>query len=229
MHEFFQKTKGKLIVSCQARVGWPMYGASIMAAFAKAAEEGGAAGIRANAPENVAAIKAVTTLPIIGLNKIWDEAYEVYITPTLKSAEAVIEAGANVVAIDATERKRPGGETVRSIVEALHSKYPQILIMGDVDTFEAGIKAAEDGVDMVSTTLSGYTAETKACTAVNLELIKQLSKSSGKPVFAEGHIQTKEEALECLKWGAHSVVVGTAITRPEVITRRFVEEMERFI
>ena len=228
MNDFLERVRGRLIVSCQARVGWAMYGAEIMAAFARAAEEGGAAGIRANAPENVAAIRKATSLPIVGLNKIWDEAYGVYITPTFGSARAVIEAGASVVALDATGHSRPGGRTFGDIVGDIRARYPDVLVMADIATFEEGMEAVRSGADMVSTTLAGYTPETKGEDGVALGLIERLAGECGRPVVAEGHIGTKEEALECLRRGAWSVVVGTAITRPEIITRRFVDELAKF-
>jgi len=222
------KIKNGLIVSCQARKGWPMYGKNIMSAFSKAAEIGGAVGIRATGPENIKAIQAVTDLPIIGINKQWIEGYEVYITPTFASAKEVIEAGASIVALDGTNRARPNGETIEEIVEKLKSYYPEILIMLDCATFEDGINAEKMGVDLVSTTLCGYTEETKHIKSVNFELISKMSQELKIPVIAEGRIHTPALARKALEYGAHAVVVGTAITRPEVITKWFVEEMKNF-
>lgn len=226
--EILQRFKNGLIVSCQARKGWPMYGENILAAFSHAATCGGAVGIRANRPINIAAIKQSTHLPIIGINKIMSDKYEVYITPTLESAEEVIQAGADVVALDATTRSRPNGETLNWIVQTLKKKYPNVLIMGDVSTLEDATFAEKSGCDMVATTLSGFTKETLYIRAVNLPLISQLVHELTIPVIAEGRIETPQEAKKALECGAYAVVVGTAITRPEVITERFVKEIQTF-
>lgn len=223
--ELLDAIKGGLIVSCQARVGWPMFGKEIMAAFAKAAEIGGAVGIRANWPENIAEIRRKVNLPIIGLNKIWNEGYDVYITPTFKSAVDIIKAGCDIVAIDGTNRKRPENESFDEIVYNIRRDFPHILIMADISNFEEGLNAINLGVDLVSTTLSGYTEYTKKVEGADFELIRQLSNLASVPVVAEGKIHTPEEAVKALHCGAHAVVVGTAITRPEVITRWFSEKI----
>ncbi|MDN6580704.1 MAG: putative N-acetylmannosamine-6-phosphate 2-epimerase, partial [Tetragenococcus koreensis] len=155
-----EKIKGGLIVSCQARKGWPMYGTEIMVAFAKAAEQGGACGIRATEPQNIQAIKKAVDLPMIGIFKQWYTDYEVYITPTYESAAAVIEAGADIVAMDGTQRKRPNDEALKSIIERIHKNYPEILVMADCDHLESGKYAQECGADIVSTTMAGYTEAT---------------------------------------------------------------------
>ncbi|MFM1652890.1 N-acetylmannosamine-6-phosphate 2-epimerase [Brevibacillus sp. B_LB10_24] len=218
--------KDGLIVSCQAREGWPMYGADIMAAFATAAEQGGAIGIRANKPENIAAIKQKVRLPIVGINKVWDPDYSVYITPTYNSAAEVIAAGCDIVAIDATLRRRPNGETLPEIIHHIKQNHPDVLIMGDVSTFEEGVKSVEYGVDIVSTTLAGYTEYTSHITGADFALVERLAKALETPVVAEGKIHDKEEARRMLELGAHAVVVGTAITRPEIITRWFADEIK---
>ncbi|MFB7304946.1 N-acetylmannosamine-6-phosphate 2-epimerase [Heyndrickxia sporothermodurans] len=214
-----------LIVSCQARKGWPMYGSNIMAAFAKAASEGGAVGIRANEPQNIIAIKNTVDLPIIGLYKQWHSDYEVYITPTFESAVEVIQAGADIVAIDGTARKRPNNETFPTIVQKLKAEYPNVLIMADISTLEEAKDAERIGVDLISTTLSGYTEQTKHIENADFTLLEKLVQLH-TPIVAEGRIHTQQEAKKALELGVHSVVVGTAITRPEVITRWFVEEIK---
>jgi N-acylglucosamine-6-phosphate 2-epimerase len=225
--EILQQIKNGLIVSCQARKGWAMHGSDIMAAFAKAAEEGGAVGIRANGQDDVRALAQKVKLPIIGINKIWDENNRVFITPDFRSAQEVIEAGAAIVAMDGTPRERPHGETLSSIIQEIRRLYPDVLVMADISTVEEGAYASECGVDIVSTTLCGYTPQTSEIKGIDFSLAEQLVKNVSKPIFAEGRIHTKEDALRLLKMGCHSVVVGTAITRPEIITSWFVEELKK--
>ncbi|MGG0847690.1 N-acetylmannosamine-6-phosphate 2-epimerase [Peribacillus simplex] len=220
-----ESIKNGLIVSCQARRGWPMYGADIMGALSKAAEKGGAVGIRATGPENIKAIKKVTKLPVLGIHKQWIEECEVYITPTYESAVSIIEAGASIVALDGTQRKRPHGETVERIIGKIHSEHPNILVMADCATFEEGLIAEKFGADIISTTLCGYTEETKYVKEVDYDLIRKLSSALKIPIIAEGHIHTKDHARKAIESGAFAVVVGTAITRPEIITKRFVDEL----
>ncbi|EOI57177.1 hypothetical protein RV02_GL001125 [Enterococcus gilvus] len=226
--EVLASIKGGLVVSCQARKGWPMYGEDIMAAFAKAAEQGGAVAIRATEPENIRAIKKVIDLPIMGIYKQWYEGYEVYITPTFESAAAVAEAGASIIAIDGTKRTRPNGEKLDEICARIHESYPEVLIMADCDTLENGKYAEMCGADIVSTTLAGYTEETKTENEFNPNLISEMKKELKVPIVAEGHIATINELIAAYEHGAYSVVVGTAITRPEIITERFVEGLSVF-
>ncbi|MDF1493637.1 N-acetylmannosamine-6-phosphate 2-epimerase [Caproiciproducens sp. CPB-2] len=219
--------KNGLIVSCQAREGWAMRGSDIMAAFAKAAEEGGAVGIRANGEEDIRAISRKVKLPIIGIRKIWDQDKRVFITPDFESAKKVIEAGASIVALDGTKRERPNGETLTSIIQGIHKNYPDILVMADISTFEEGVYASDCGANIVSTTLCGYTPQTSHINGLSYELVEQLVRHLAKPIIAEGRIHTKEEALKILELGCHSIVVGTAITRPEIITSWYVEELKK--
>lgn len=225
--ELLERLKGGLIVSCQAREGWPMYGEAIMAAFASAAKLGNAVGIRANRPENIRAIKQAVDLPVIGIYKDWVNGYDVYITPTLKSALQVAETGAEIIAIDGTKRQRPGNESVEDIVNGIKKHYPNTLVMADIATKEEGIYAEACGVDLVATTLSGHTAETKHVDHFNDDLIKQLAMTLKIPVIAEGKIHSPEEAVRALDCGAHAVVVGTAITRPEIITSWYSDALKR--
>ncbi|WP_057915186.1 N-acetylmannosamine-6-phosphate 2-epimerase [Peribacillus muralis] len=217
--------KNGLIVSCQAREGWPMYGTNMMGALSQAAEKGGAVGIRATGPENIEAIRKVTTLPIMGIYKQWFDECEVYITPTYESAKSIIEAGACIVALDGTQRRRPRGEKLEEIIEKIHSEHPDIVVMADCATFEEGLIAEKLGADIVSTTLCGYTEETKYVKEIDYDLIRKLASALKIPIIAEGHIHTKEHARKAIESGAFAVVVGTAITRPEIITKRFVDEL----
>ncbi|MGW6399576.1 N-acetylmannosamine-6-phosphate 2-epimerase [Streptomyces sp. NPDC055134] len=208
---------GRLIVSCQAPPGDPMRDADTLVRLARAAASGGAAGIRANEPEVVAAISAAVDLPLIGLWKDGDTG--VYITPTVRHALAVAEAGAHIVAADATARPRPDGGTFADIVAAVHAAGA--LVMADVATFDEGVAAAAAGADLVSTTLSGYVPGSPRQDGPDLELVAALSATVDVPVVAEGRIRTPEEAALALARGAHSVVVGTAITAPTALTSRF--------
>jgi len=227
MKDILERIRGGLIVSCQAPESSPLRGPHFMAAMAKAAEQGGAVGIRANGPKDIRAIKQVCSLPVIGIYKRRDLSPEVYITPDLQSAEAVIRAGAEIVALDGTQRKRPGNMDLKALIAAIKSRF-DVLIMADVSTVEEGLAAAAAGANIVATTLSGYTPYTasKSC-GPDLELLQTLVARVNVPVIAEGRFWTPEEVCEAIQLGAHAVVVGTAITNPEAITARFVKALKR--
>lgn len=214
--------ENQCIVSCQALEDEPLYGSDTMAKMAKAAEEGGAAGIRANTPEDIRAIKEVCTLPIIGIYKRNYENCQVYITPTYEDARAIIEAGADVIGLDATHLVRPNNETLELIIRKIRKNHPKTFILADVSTYNEGIDAMDMGVDFVSTTLSGYTSYSSQQQGPDINLVQQLSILKRIPVIAEGRIWTPEQCDQCMIAGAHAVIIGTAITRPREITRRFV-------
>lgn len=217
----FGELKGRLIVSCQALEDEPLHGSDIMAKMAIAARSGGASGIRANSKEDIIAIKQVVNLPIIGLVKRDYKDSDIYITPTIREIDELIEAEADIVAIDATSRKRPCNESLSHLIDYLknHGK----LVMADISTFEEGIKAEEMGVDCLSTTLSGYTPYSPSHSNPDFELVEKLVNYARIPVFAEGKITTPDQARHMIKLGAYAVVVGSAITRPQCITERFVQ------
>ncbi|MDF6018028.1 N-acetylmannosamine-6-phosphate 2-epimerase [Streptomyces sp. JH34] len=215
--------RGRLVVSCQAPPGDPMRETATLVRLALSAVAGGGAAIRANEPEVVAAITAAVDLPVIGLWKDGDTG--VHITPTVRHALAVVEAGAAVVAADATDRPRPDGSTFAELVTAVHAAGA--LVMADVSTLAEGIAAAGQGADFVSTTLSGYVPGSPKQTGPDLDLVTSLSAAVPVPVVAEGRINTPEEAAEAIARGAHSVVVGTAITAPTALTSRFVAGLAR--
>jgi N-acylglucosamine-6-phosphate 2-epimerase len=225
MNSIIKKFKKGLIVSCQALEDEPLFGSKTMAKMANAAMSGGAVGIRANTGVDIIEIKKAISLPIIGLVKRNYEDSEIYITPTLQEVEEVIHAGADIIAFDATNRLRPNGQTLTGFVEEVKKKYPNQLLMGDISTFEEGILAAELGVDMVSTTLCGYTPNTSQNFSFNKDLLVDLVNETNIPIIAEGRIDTPVLAAECIRLGAYAVVVGSAITRPQEITKRFVQEM----
>jgi len=193
--------------------------------MARAAISGGAAGIRANGPADIRAIREVTTAPIIGLHKVNSPGFEVYITPTFEKAKGIIEAGADIVAFDATGRPRPDGLTVAEVVKRLHDL--KVEVVADISTLEEGIQASRAGADYVSTTLSGYTPYSRQLEGPDFELLVDLVEALDTPIIAEGRIWTPAEAARALSLGAFAVVVGTAITRPQVITQRFVEAMAK--
>ena len=217
--------KGKLIVSCQAPDESPMHGPHYMAAFAQCALLGGAAGIRANGPADVRAIRKITDVPIIGIYK-QKERWPVYITPTLATARAVVQAGATIVAIDATHRARKGDLTPEALIHQIKDELG-CLVMADIDILEEGLLAAKAGADIVATTMSGYTDRDDARRSVatvgpDLKLLRALVKRVEIPVICEGRVNTSVDAAAAFAAGAFAVVVGTAITNPYEMTRRFV-------
>jgi putative N-acetylmannosamine-6-phosphate epimerase len=212
-----------LIVSCQAYEGEPLFGAAIMAAMARAALQGGAVAIRANGPDDIAAIRAITALPIVGLFKQHHPGVPVYITPTQATAEAIVAAGCDWVALDATPRARPGGEQLAPLVRHIQATLKRP-VMADVSCLDDAARAEALGVACVSTTLAGYTEHGRpALPGPDLEFLAQLVAVSRVPVVAEGRFRTPEQVRAAFEAGAHAVVVGSAITRPWEITRWFVE------
>ena len=227
--ELFQKMEGKLIVSCQALPGEPLYveKKSIMYLMARAAKEAGAVAIRTSSVRDVVAIKEETGLPVIGLIKIRYDGYEGYITPTMKEIDELARAGADIIALDCTLRKRGDNLTVNEFITQIKKKYPDSILMADISTYEEGMNAQKAGVDMVSSTLSGYTEYSPHLEGPDLELVKMLSKDLTIPLVAEGRIHTPGQAAAVLKNGAFAVVVGGAITRPLEITKRFIDEISK--
>ena len=207
-----------LVVSCQARVDNPLHGDVFMAAMAQAAEAGGAGAIRANGPENVRAIRAATRLPIIGINKIYDD-HPVAITPSVEAARAVAEAGADMIAIDATSRPR-AGEPVADLIRCIHTDLKKP-VLADVDTLETAMSALGHGADAIATTLAGYTDARARSPGPDFDLLRQILEHVRVPVIAEGRFWTPEEVAHAFELGAAAVVIGTAITNPREITRRF--------
>lgn len=230
MNEIANRIKGGLIVSCQALKDEPLHGSDTMAKMALSVMHGGACGIRANTYEDIKAIKAEVDLPVIGIVKrIYDDS-DVYITPTIKEVAEVIEAGAEIVALDCTNRTRPHNESLERLIENIRKQFPKMLIMADVSDYKEGIKAESLGVDFISTTLAGYTEYTANLVNMNMpdfNLIKELVNKVRIPIIAEGRINTPEQARMCLEYGAHAIVVGGAITRPRNITENFICEIEQ--
>lgn len=213
--------KGNLIVSCQALADEPLHSSFIMGRMAIAAKEGGAVAIRAQGVSDINEIKEVTKLPIIGIIKRNYDDSEIYITPTMKEVDELLGTGCEMIALDATKRKRPNNENIKDLVDAIHEKGK--LAMADVSTFEEGIEAEKIGFDCISTTLSGYTPYSKQSNSVDFELLEELAKTVKIPVICEGRINTPEELKKAFDLGAYSAVVGGAITRPQQITKRFTD------
>jgi putative N-acetylmannosamine-6-phosphate epimerase len=213
--------KGALVVSCQARADNPLHGPVFMAAMAQAAEAGGARGLRANGAEDVAAIRAVSRLPVIGIAKVFDDRFPVYITPNFEAAAAVARAGADIVGVDATPRSRDG-EPAGRLIGRIRSELGRE-VFADVSSLEEGRAAAANGADYVATTLSGYTDETAHTkgSGPDLDLLAALVEALDVPLVAEGRFDTPDLVAEAFARGAHAVVVGTMITNPREITRRF--------
>lgn len=223
LSEKIKKMKGKLIVSCQALPAEPLHSSFIMGRMARAALEGGALGIRANTPEDIEEIKKNVDLPVIG---IWKKDYEgskVYITPTMEEIDALVKAGTEIIALDATSDLRPGGKTVDDFYAEIREKYPEQLLMADCSTVEEALHADELGFDFIGTTLVGYTDQSRGnkIEEDDFKIIREILTKASHPVVAEGNINTPEKAKRVIELGCYCVVVGSIITRPQVITRGF--------
>lgn len=211
---------GRLVVSCQAYPGEPMRDPRTMSQVAASVETGGAAAVRAQGLEDIRAIKETVDVPVIG---IWKDGTEgVFITPTLDHCRAVIDAGADVLALDGTARRRPDGRSFAQTLEAIRGFWDGP-VMADIDDLPSGLQAAELGVEMVGTTLAGYTGARPRTDGPDLELLGALVTRIGgtSAVVAEGRVHTPQQARACIDRGAHAVVVGTAITHPTSIAGWF--------
>ena len=215
------RLRGGLVVSCQARADNPLHGPAMMAVMGQAAVLGGAVGIRADGPADIAAIRRAVDVPIVGISKVPDEQGQTFITPTAAAARAVIDAGARLVALDGTARSRPGGESLATVIAAIHEHGG--VALADVGTVRDADYAVESGADAVGTTLSGYTPDSPRQEEPDFALLQRLVADCPVPVFAEGRIWTRDEARRAIALGAAFVVVGTAITNPMAITKRFVQ------
>ncbi len=206
-----QALKRKLVVSCQAPANSPLHNPTVIAAIAQAAVNNGAAGVRIDTPAHVQAVRQRVQVPIIGLWKQVIPGFEVYITPQLHHAQAIAAAGADLIAIDATARPRPGGEALPALIAQIHSHFG-LPVMADVDTLEAAIAAEAAGADCIGTTLYGYTQQTQDQPPPGLDLLSQMVQRLKVPTICEGGVASPATARAALERGAYAVVVGTDIT-----------------
>lgn len=220
MNDILEQFRGRLVVSAQAYPGEPMRDPGTMARVAQAAVLGGAAGIRAQGLEDIRLIAQTVEVPVVGL---WKDGHDgVFITPTLRHAVAVAQAGAHVVALDGTRRDRPDGLTLAQTVAGLRAES-DALVMADCGSLDDALAAADAGVDVIGTTLAGYTGERPRTVGPDFELLDALLARLDLPVVVEGRVHTPAQAAEAMARGAFSVVVGTAITHPTTLTSWFVE------
>ncbi|MDD6058110.1 MAG: N-acetylmannosamine-6-phosphate 2-epimerase, partial [Clostridiales bacterium] len=206
----------------------PLHSSYIMGRMAVAAKEGGARGIRANTKEDIAQIQSEVDLPIIGIVKRDYEDSKVYITPTMKEIEELMEVKPEIIAVDATGALRPGGVTLDAFFAQIKERYPDQLLMADCSTVEEALHADALGFDFIGTTMVGYTEQSASLKieSNDFEIIRQILAKAKHPVIAEGNINTPEKVKRVIELGCYSVVVGSIITRPQLITKSFAEVLE---
>ena len=223
-----QSLEGKLIVSCQALPHEPLHSSFIMGRMARAAAEGGALGIRANTPEDIEEIKRNVDLPVIGIWKKDFEDSKVYITPTMEEIDALVRTKTEIIALDATADLRPGGKGIDEFYAEIREKYPDQLLMADCSTVEEALHADALGFDFIGTTLVGYTDQSKGnrIEEDDFKIIREILAEAVHPIVAEGNINTPQKAKRVIELGCYCVVVGSIITRPQVITRGFASVLE---
>lgn len=230
MTERIKGLKGKLIVSCQALPEEPLHSSFIMGRMARAAKMAGAGGIRANTKEDIAEIKKEVELPVIGIVKRDYEDSKVYITPTMKEVDELMEVGVDIIAIDATISKRPGGKSLAEFFREIKAKYKDQAFMADCSTVEEAIEADCLGFDFIGSTMVGYTEQSKGdrIEAEDFRILRKMIESVKHPVIAEGNINTPAKAKRVMELGAYAVVVGSIITRPQLIAVPFVEALKEW-
>ena len=228
MNTKIENLKGKLIVSCQALPHEPLHSSFIMGRMALAAKEGGAFGIRANTKEDIKEIQRMVDLPIIGIVKRDYEDSSVYITPTMKEIDKLMEVKPEIIALDATGDVRPGGLSLDDFFKRIKEKYPEQLLMADCSTVEEALHADELGFDFIGTTMVGYTKQSQHMRIEenDFEILREIVAKAKHKVIAEGNINTPEKAKRVIELGAFSVVVGSIITRPQLITKAFAEALD---
>ena len=222
-----ESLRGKLIVSCQALPHEPLHSSFIMGRMALAAREGGAYGIRANTKEDIEEIQSKVDLPIIGIVKRDYEDSEVYITPTIKEVDELMEVRPEIIALDATASLRPKGVSLEDFFHQIREKYPHQLWMADCSTVEEAVYADRLGFDFVGTTMVGYTPQSRndKIEADDFRILREIIAGVKHRVIAEGNINTPQKARRVIELGAFSVVVGSVITRPQLITKSFAEAL----
>lgn len=229
MKENVKQLQGGLIVSCQALPEEPLHSSFIMGRMAYAAKEGGAVGIRANTTEDIREIQKQTGLPIIGIIKREYADSVVYITPTLREVEELMQVQPEIIAVDATGRLRPNQLSLDDFFHTLKQRYPDQLWMADCSTVAEALHADELGFDFIGTTMVGYTEESKALRIEqdDFAILREIIAKVTHPVIAEGNINTPDKLRRVMDLGVFSVVVGSAITRPQWITRTFTQVLQQ--
>ena len=215
--ELFERIKGRVIVSCQALPGEPLYveEKSMMYLMARAGKMAGTPAIRTSSIRDVVAIK------------VQYPGFESYITPTMKEVDELVAVGSDVIALDCTLRQRGDGRTVNEFIAEVRQKYPDAILMADISTYEEGVNAWKLGMDIVGTTMSGYTDYSPKLDEPDYELVRRLAETVSVPVIGEGKIHYPDQAVKVLEAGAHAVVVGGAITRPLEIAKRFIDAVDK--
>ena len=227
MDKCLERLRGHLIVSCQALPEEPLHSSFIMGRMALAAMQGGASGIRANTKEDIAEIRRNVDLPIIGIVKRDYEDSQVYINPTMKEIDELMEVKPEIIAVQAGIELRPEGKTLDEFYREIREKYPNQPLMADCSTIEEALHADELGFDFIGTTMVGYTEQSRGdrIEANDFEIIRTILEKVTHPVIAEGNINTPEKAKRVIELGCFSVVVGSIITRPQVITKTFTDAL----
>jgi N-acylglucosamine-6-phosphate 2-epimerase len=218
---------GGLIVSCQAPEGSALNRPAIIAAMAAAAQQQAAVGVRIDGARNIRQARQVIKIPVIGIEKIRLPDSPIYITPTFESARRVNRAGADIVALDCTNRKRPSGNSLEEILQKIKQRLG-ILTMADIASLDEGLRAADLGVDLIATTLFGHTGATRQCHGPGFQLLRQLVRKVEVPVVLEGCVRNPDQVRKAFDWGAYAVVVGAAITNIEWLVHTFVEVTPRW-
>lgn len=220
--------KNDFIVSCSALPGEPLHGPETMLKMCQAVIQGGAQALRLTSVEDIELIKKHVDVPIIGLIIDPSDDYEVFNTPSFEHVKRLHDAGADIVALDACSGTRPNGETLESIIK--QAKEANIPLMADVDTYDNGILADQLGVDYITTARSGYSDATRELLThePNYVLMAKLVKHISTPLIAMGRIWTTEQAIHALELGVHSVVIGSAITKPRMVAKTFHDAIENF-
>ena len=228
--ELFERIKGRVIVSCQALPGEPLYveEKSMMYLMARAGKMAGTPAIRTSSIRDVVAIKEETGLPVIGLVKVQYPGFDSYITPTMKEVDELMEVKPEIIALDATGRLRPGGVSLDDFFRQVKEKYPKQLWMADCSTVEEALHADELGFDFIGTTMVGYTEESEGdrIEEDDFRILREIIAKAKHKVIAEGNINTPQKVKRVIELGAYSVVVGSAITRPQLITKEFSEVLD---
>ncbi|MBR5795115.1 MAG: N-acetylmannosamine-6-phosphate 2-epimerase [Erysipelotrichaceae bacterium] len=220
-----ESLKNGLIVSCQVQKDDPIYTEDMVVKMAEAAKWAGAVAIRANSPEQIRAIKEKVDLPIIGLWKVWHEDTDVFITPTMKEVYAIWEAGAEIIALDCTKQITHEKTVAWDLLKEAKEALPDAIFFADISDMEEARHAVENGADIIAPTLYGYTKETAHIEGADYRMFASMCREFKDEAYVmmEGHLYTPEDAMKCIYLGAHAVVVGSAITRPHLTAKRFVD------